>query len=188
MMKFLVCTAGLLITVLLAACSPGVNYSFGNRITFTGDSMVIHVAGQPDAMVGRDGNLHIGDKSIAVTPEQRELLQKFYVQATGVMQSGKAVGKQGLSLAIDAVGNAIGSIFHRGSGNADKALDAKSNAIEAAASKVCADANALKATQNRIAEEIPAFKPYALHNRMITCTRTEHSLNVPVDGTSAPSR
>jgi len=149
-----------LISAALAACSPGIN-TLGNSISFDSNGIVVHALGHPSAHIGRDGALEIDGKAIAVTPEQRQLLQRYYRQARDTMSSGAAVGKQGVQIATHSIGAAISSIFHDGASPAEEKLDAQSDQIEAAADKLCANLKALGATQNAIATAVPAFAPYA---------------------------
>lgn len=149
-----------LLATTLAACSPGINEGIGHRITFDANGMVVHALGKPDAYVGSDGSLAIGDKTITVTPAQRVLLQSYYGEARDVMQSGKDVGKAGVKIATQAVDNAIRNVLSSGSAAADKALDAQSNAIEQAADTLCTKVQQLAATQTRVASQLPALKPY----------------------------
>ena len=160
----------------LSACSPGINEGIGNRITFDSHGMVVHASGHPNALVSRDGDLSIDGKAIAVTPEQRQLLQHYYRQAQATMESGKAMGKQGVQVATHSIGAAIRSIFQGDSSSFDERMDAQSKHIEAAATKLCADVKALGATQNTVATELPAFAPYASGDQM-ECTVTHGTGN-----------
>jgi hypothetical protein len=164
-----------LIAAMLAACSPGIN-TFGNSITFDSNGIVVHAAGHPSAHVDRNGVLSIDGKVIAVTPEQRQLLQRYYQQAHATMESGKAMGKQGVQVATHSIGAAIRSIFQGNSSSLDERMDAQSQHIEAAATKLCADVKALRTTQNAIAAELPAFAPYASGDQM-ECTVTHGNRN-----------
>ncbi|HKZ12071.1 MAG TPA: DUF2884 family protein [Rhodanobacteraceae bacterium] len=173
-MKTTLTLAGaILISAALAACSPGIN-TLGNSITFDSNGVVVHALGHPNAHVGRDGALEIDGKAIAVSPEQRRLLERYYQQARDTMSSGAAVGKQGVQIATRSIGAAISSIFHDDQSAAEKKLDAQSDQIEVAANKLCADLKALGATQNAIATAIPAFAPYASRDRM-ECSVTHGS-------------
>ena len=154
-----------LIAVTLAACSPGIN-TFGNSITFDSNGIVVHAVGHPGAYIGRNGGLRIEGKTIAVTAAQRELLQRYYQQAVATMHAGKAMGEHGISMAARGVGDAIASVFRNDSATANQRMQAESKHIEAAAAKLCADVKALGETQNAIATSIPAFAPYASHDRM----------------------
>lgn len=174
-MKTTLTLAGaILITAALAACSPGVN-TLGNSITFDSNGIVVHALGHPDAHIGRDGGLSIDGNAVTVTPAQQQLLKHYYLQARDVMDSGKAVGKQGVQMATHSIGAAVRAIFHGDSSSADKQLDTQSQSIEAAADALCDDVNALGATQKTLADQIPAFKPYASSDQVqckITRTTT----------------
>ncbi|WHZ18144.1 MAG: SSU ribosomal protein S2p (SAe) [Rhodanobacteraceae bacterium] len=185
-MKTILALAGsVLLAAALAACSPGVNEGLANRITFDSNGMVVHAIGRPNAHVSRDGDLRIDGKSIAVTPAQRQLLQQYYRQATGVMNSGMAMGKQGVQMAARGVGDAIASIFHGDSSTTDKRMNADSQHIEAAANQLCASVKSLGTTQDAIAAQIPAFKPYAAADRM-QC-RITHTVTINDNGTVTTS-
>ncbi|MGH8113796.1 MAG: DUF2884 family protein [Rhodanobacteraceae bacterium] len=160
----------LFLTVMLAACSPGIN-TLGNRITFDSTGIVVHTIGHPNAHVSRDGDLAIDGKAIAVTPRQRELLRHYYQQAVATIDSGEAMGKQGIDMAKQSIGAAIESAFHSGSSPAKKQVDAKSQHMEEAAGRLCADIKALGATQKTIAAQIPTFAPYASSQMQCVITR-----------------
>jgi Protein of unknown function (DUF2884) len=165
MNRILILAGTLLVTAALTACSPGIN-TLGGRITFDSSGMVVHALGHPEAHIGRDGDLSIGGKPIAVTPAQRQLLQQYYRQARDTMNTGKVIGKQGALIATRSIGAAFGSIIHGHSSAADKHLDAASQNLEATADKLCHDVKALGDTQKEIATDIPAFAPYASTTQM----------------------
>lgn len=159
--RILVLAGAVLVATMLTACSPGINEGIGHRITFDSSGMVMHATGKPDAHVGKDGSLAIDDRAIAITPAQRAMLQRYYVEAHSMMQSGEAVGKQGAAMAERGIGNAVASLLHGDSSKADKQLDAQSNQIDSAVGKLCTDLKAMDDTQQTLATEIPAFAPYA---------------------------
>jgi hypothetical protein len=160
MKTFLTFAGSVLLATTLTACSPGINEGIGHHITFDSSGMVVHAIGKPDAHIGSNGSLAIDGRPIDVTPAQRALLQRYYVEARGMMQSGEEVGKQGAAMAMHGIDAAIDSIFHHGSSSAEKRLDTQSNRIDAAASQLCSDVAAIGVTQSAIATQIPAFKPY----------------------------
>lgn len=160
MKRFTMLLGAALVAATLAACSPGINL-LGHRITFDSSGMVVHAAGQPNAHVSRDGELSIDGKPVAVTPAQRELLQRYYRQARTVMDSGTAMGKQGIEMAKSGIDQAIASIFGKDSSAADRQMNAQSQKIETAADAMCSGVRALGATEQAIAASLPAFKPYA---------------------------
>lgn len=176
MNKFIPVIASLLVAATLAACAPGINTP-GQRITFDSNGMVVHAPGEPNAHVTPAGDLAIGDKTVAVTPAQRELLRRYYQQASGAMASGAAMGKQGVAMAESGISDAVASIFHHGTDAAEKKMDAQSQKIEASADALCKQVKALGDTQVAIAAGIPAFKPYASSGSRMQCTYT-HTVTV----------
>lgn len=189
MHRILTLAGAALIAATLAACSPGVNL-LGHRITFDSSGMVVHAPGQPNAHVSRDGNLSIDGKEIAVTPAQRQLLQSYYQQAHGVMDSGAAMGKQGIRMAERGIADAIASIFHKDASTADKQMNAQSQKIETAADALCTNVRALGTTEKTIAADLPAFAPYAGNARMqcrITRSTTVRSSGGSTTTTSTSS-
>jgi hypothetical protein len=171
MKRILTLAGAALLATALSACSPGINEGIGNRITFDSNGMVVHALGHPNAFVSRNGDLSIDGKAVAVSAAQRQLLQRYYQEAVATMDSGKTVGKQGIEMAAHGIGAAFASIFHDDPSPAEKKVDAQSDQMEAAASKLCADIKALGAAQSALAAELPAFAPYASGDRM-QCTIT----------------
>jgi hypothetical protein len=160
MKTFLTLAGAILVASTLSACSPGIHGKFGYRVTFNNGELVSHAPGHPDATISADGNLQIGGKIVATTPQQRALLRDYYAQSKAAITAGIATGKAGVKLGTHAVSEAIRSIFSGDSKAADKALDAQSDAISATAQKLCSDIRQLHDTQQAIAAQLPAFKPY----------------------------
>lgn len=165
MNKLLTLTGITLATLALSACSPGINEGIGHRITFDSSGMAVHSIGKPDAHIGKDGSLAIDGRSITVTPAQRVLLQRYYGEARSMMQSGTAVGKQGVAMAEKGIGNALASLLHGDSSKAQEKLETQSNGMDSAVVKLCTDLKALGETQQTLAARIPAFAPYATGDR-----------------------
>ena len=188
MKTFLTLAGSVLLTMTLAACSPGINEGIGHRITFDSSGMVVHAVGKPDAHVGKDGSLAIAGHAIDVTPAQRAMLQRYYAEARGMMQSGEAVGKQGAAMAEKGIDDALASLLHGDSSSAQKNLEAQSNQMDSAVGKLCEDIKAMGATQQAIAADIPAFEPYASGARTecsVTSTTSIRDGNIVVARSSA---
>lgn len=182
MNRYLALLGATLVTATLAACSPGINL-LGHRITFDSSGMLVHAAGQPNAHVSADGDLSIKGKVVAVTPAQRELLQRYYQQAHTVMDSGTAVGKQGIDMAKSGIDQAVASIFSKDSSAAEKQLNAQSQKIETAADTLCSGVRALGVTEHAIAASLPAFKPYVGRDQT-QCRITHTTIVRHDDGTT----
>ena len=188
MNKLLTLTGITLATLAMSACSPGINEGIGHRITFDSNGMVVHAIGKPSAHIGKDGSLAIDGRAVDVTPAQRAMLQRYYGEARNMMESGEAVGKQGAAMAEKGIGSAIASIFHGDPSKADKQFDAQSNQMDSAVGKLCDDIKTLGATQQAIAADIPAFKPYTSGVQTdctVTSTTTVRNGNIVVAKSSA---
>lgn len=171
MRRILILAVVLLAAMALAACSRSITYGFGSgRIAFDRDGLVLRAAGEPAAHVSPAGELRIGNRPVAVTAGQRELLRHYYVQARNAVDAGVAIGAQGAAFGVHALGTAIRSVFEGDSSAAKQQLDAQSHRIEAAARRLCDAVNALDATQRRLAAEIPALQPYASAGFEAQCT------------------
>ncbi|MGH8190024.1 MAG: hypothetical protein ACREP2_01075 [Rhodanobacteraceae bacterium] len=187
-MKTILTLAGVaLIAAGLAACSPKIHGRFGYDLDFRNGELVAHAPDQPNAYIGADGGLRVGDRTIAVTPQQRALLKDYYGESKAIVAEGEATGKAGAKFAVHTIGHAMTSIFAGDSKQADTQLNAQGNAIRTSAQKICAGANRLHELQQTIAAQLPAFKPYQTFDKPISCNVTTTGSSVAV-ATPASSR
>lgn len=151
-----------LITLALAGCSPSVMEGLGHRITFDSSGMVVHAFGRPNAHVGRDGDLAIGGKPVALTPAERRRLQDYYAQARAMMDVADTMRTREVAITKQRIGVEIDALLHRHPPADNAQLRARSERIgDAAATQLCADIAVLGATQDAIAAMLPVFAPYA---------------------------
>ncbi len=141
---------------------------------FDNDALVLTQAGHPDARISPDGDFRIGDKTVALTQSQRDLLKRFYSEVTDVRDDGIATGKAGAALGVNAVSNVVGSLFSNDHGKNDADMQANSRKVEAAARKLCGDLVQVKSTQSEIDAQLPAFEPYAVFRGEIHCDKDAH--------------
>lgn len=116
----------------------------------------------PKAQITPQGDLLIGDKPVALTPAQRTMLLDYRQQLIDIGAQGIAIGKQGAALGMNAASEAIAGAF---SGKPEQEIrhrvEAKATGIREAAAKLCDRMPALRASQQKLAAALPAFKPYA---------------------------
>ena len=152
------------LAVALAGCDSAVS---GTVVTDDGyialrdGQAVVRAPGQPDASIAADGALRIGEATIATTPGQRAQLARYYVEAAALRDDGIATGKAGLAVAGHAIGSVISGLVSGDPDRIDREVDAKARTVEASARKLCADLAQLRSTQDAIAAQLPAFRPYA---------------------------
>lgn len=155
--------AGVLATA-LAGCgnaTSGTISTDDGYIAIRDGQAVVRAPGQPDASIAADGALRIGETAIATTPGQRTQLARYYAEAAALRDDGIATGKAGLAVAGHAIGAVISGLASGDSDRIDKEVDAKARTVEASARKLCADLAQLRSTQDAIAAQLPAFRPYA---------------------------
>ena len=141
------------------------------HLDFEDDVMIVKADGKPDAHISANGDLRIGDKPVPVTPAQRGLLKRYYEEVVGVRDDGIAVGKAGAALGVNAVSNAVESLFSKDHSKNDADMQANTKKVEAAAKRLCGDMIDIKSTQGEIAAQLPAFAPYAVFHGEIHCDK-----------------
>ncbi|TAL83055.1 MAG: hypothetical protein EPN74_15350 [Rhodanobacter sp.] len=158
----------LLATGLLAGCGNGSMMSdFGSTSIANGGIRVkhgvvtLHVSDAPNAVISANGELRVDGKVVATTSAQQALLKRYATAALAVREHGIATGKAGAAVAGAAIRGIAASIASGDSDQIDKHVDAKAKQVDTEANKICVDIANLKATQNALAIDLPAFRPYA---------------------------
>lgn len=117
---------------------------------------------KPRAEISPQGDLLIGGKPIAVTPEQHELLLRYRGQLITIAEVGIDIGTQGAELGTHAASAALSAVF---SGKSDRVVErqveTQASGIRHAAAKLCDQLPALRESQQKLAATLPSFRPYA---------------------------
>jgi hypothetical protein len=153
--------------LLSAACSEhSGNHSHGAHVLHgaiqLGDGQItLHASDTPVATIGVNGDLQIGQQSIATDPATRNLLKTYYANAQSIHidsvatdQAGEAIGDQIANSAKAQLANGHPEQFQ-------KDVEASTKPLEQAAMKICQDVDNIKVTQDQLAARLAAFKPYA---------------------------
>ncbi len=116
----------------------------------------------PKAEITPQGDFLIAGKAVPLTPAQRTETLAYRQQLVEIAREGIAIGSQGAALGIHAASAAIAAAF---SGESEQQIrqrvEAQASGIRVAAAKICDRLPALKASQQKLATDLPAFKPYA---------------------------
>jgi hypothetical protein len=152
----------LLLAPALAACSNHGSSASGQYVSFTGDTLVVKTPAKPDARISANGDLRIGNNAVAVNPEQRALLKRYYSKVMVVRDDSIAHGTEGAALGVHAVGSAFGNLVAGTPDKIDRDIDAQGKTVEITAQRLCSDLGQVKATQGEVAAQLPAFRPYAV--------------------------
>ncbi|HEU0152949.1 MAG TPA: hypothetical protein VFQ84_06360 [Arenimonas sp.] len=116
---------------------------------------------EPAAKLTPQGDLVIGGEKVAMTDEQRAVALEYRAALAQVAETGARVGLQGAALAGDALKLTAAAAL---SGNADTVesqLKDQVSKLETEARALCDTLPDLMAKQQRFAEAVPAFVPYA---------------------------
>ncbi|WP_430389589.1 DUF2884 family protein [Dyella sp. 20L07] len=133
-----------------------------HRVTLHDGRVTIKSPGVPDAVVDADGQLSIDGHDVAVNDAQRALLKSYNAAAQTMRADALATGKAGVATATQAMSAAAGKITGADNAEATKAkVEAAAQGVKQAAAKICDDLAAMKATQDQLATQLDAFKPYA---------------------------
>lgn len=116
---------------------------------------------QPRAEITPDGRLLLAGKEVAANDVQRRHLQEYRGHVVAVAMAGMDVGLAGAKLGANAAGEALKGIFSGDSEGVEKRINAEAAKIEAQAKRICDRLPAMLASQQALARELPAFKPYA---------------------------
>ncbi len=150
------------LAVLVAGCAPGTHVSTDKgNVTSNGKVITLRASGQPDAKISADGELTIDGKVVAVNDAQRALLQSYLKEMNAMTADGIAIGKQGAALAGTAVSEAIKGAIKGDGKPVDEKIEAEAKKIEQQAMQLCKRLVTIKASQDALADQLPAFKPYA---------------------------
>jgi hypothetical protein len=115
----------------------------------------------PRAEITPEGDLLINGTAIALEPAQRALVQEYRGHIVKVAEAGIGIGLEGADLAGKAVGEALKGVFTGNTEQIEKKIEAEAEGIKQSAQKLCALLPPMLETQNRLADALPAFKPYA---------------------------
>lgn len=117
---------------------------------------------KPKAEITPQGDFLIDGKAVPLTAAQRNEMLAYRQQIVGVAQQGVEIGKQGASLGMSAAGAAIaGALAGESDQQIRQRVEAQASGIREAAAKICDRLPAMMTSQQKLAADVPAFKPYA---------------------------
>lgn len=116
---------------------------------------------EPAAKLSPQGDLIIGGEKVAMDDGQREIALAYRNALANVAETGARIGLQGAALAGDALKLAAASALSGDGKSVEEQLKGKTEALEAEAKALCEMLPDLYARQQRFAEAVPAFAPYA---------------------------
>lgn len=122
--------------------------------------VVVRAHGAPDAIIDASGDLRIDQKPVAVDAASRGLLKTYYDNALTIRTDAIATGKAGMAVGEQAAKSVLTRLA---SGHPDQIqhdIDSKTKLVKEAAAKICQDLRTTKLSQDQLATNLSAFKPY----------------------------
>jgi hypothetical protein len=152
----------LLVPALLLGCSPGHNSVEVAGVIRLHDGIAeVMAPDHPNARISPDGDLSIDGKAVDLNDTQHDLIRQYYVEAYKLRSQGIQVGKAGAALAGQAIGSVAKRLSDGKPDRIDEDIRASAARIKGNVSLLCDSLDRLRATQNDLALQVPAFRPYA---------------------------
>ena len=117
--------------------------------------------GVPKAELTPQGDVLINGVALPMTAAQREAALAYRTEILAVADAGMVMGEKGAGIAGDALALAATGLFGGDTTAGEARIEAKGKAMEAEALALCRRVVGLESAQNRLAELLPEFKPYA---------------------------
>lgn len=155
--------------------------SAGARTAVLGDRTVVMRDGEvvitatdgSQARITPTGNLLIRGGNVSVTSSQRALLQQYSAGIRDIQQRGLNIGESAVGMVGNMLSTLVASALNGGEQDLDARMRAKAEPLKEQARALCKDVQLQQQLQDRIAAELPAFRPYAVID-----TRSEHDCHV----------
>jgi hypothetical protein len=143
--------------VLLSACNVPDTTMANGAVTLKDNVVTLHAEDTPNAEINAQGQLQIGDKTVALTPAQQGLLLLYYQSIVDVHDTGVKMGKVGAGMGLKALNDKLS-----GKSKKDTDEDASNGGdqMSALSKKICQDEQTMKTVQNQLSAQLPDFKPY----------------------------
>jgi hypothetical protein len=155
-----ICAA--LALILLAGCSAQEDgHSVFRFFSVKDGSAAVRTPGLPDALVTANGDLSIAGKPVAVEPQQRDLLKRYYAAILALHEQTVAIGAAGAATGTQAVSSVLAALTSGNPDKIDQEVNAKAAQVETEVARLCADLGEIRRLQTSLAEQVPDLKPYA---------------------------
>ncbi len=117
----------------------------------------------PKGEITPAGDLLIDGEAQPVDAAQRQELLAYRQQVIGIAIAGMEVGQEAADAALDAVGGSwLGILFNAMTGRLENKIERVVQAkIQPMVLGICRELPALMASQQHLADSVPAFRPYA---------------------------
>ena len=172
------------LTVALAGCghdaTPDVNVHWGG-LNLRDGLVAIRGADGTEATVSADGQLAISGRAVAVSDAERTELARYFSSASAVVAHAKATGAAGAQVGVTAANAVVSGIMKGDMSELKSKVETQAGEVKRQALALCGDVGALRAAQEAVQAEVPAFRLYAIvaERDALDCARDLHSASTP---------
>ena len=181
-------TTALLVTAALltalAACGhsssskPAVN-AHGGSMRMVDGQVVISGTDGTEARISPQGRLTIRDADVSVTEGQRAQLVSYYNAASGVYEHAASTGMAGAQVGVTAATSVASGLAKGDMSDVKAKIEAQAGEVKRQALKICDNLAEVRAAQDALSGQIPAFKPYAVVSERETADCARDLKNMP---------
>lgn len=164
------------VAIVIAGCGEGSDHDsvFRHLSILSNQKIAIHAADRADATITAGGELVIAGKPVVLDVAQKQLAIRYYTSAIALRNDAVTTGAAGIATAQTAISSVASGLA---AGDPDKIgdqVDASAAKVDAAATRVCEDMQALVTAQNGLLKSLPEFRPYAtIQAREVTDCSTD---------------
>jgi hypothetical protein len=151
---------------LLAAAVPAAAASISldsgeGSIDLDGEDVVIDAEGD-EARITPGGDLVVDGRRVRTDERERRDLVRYNELVHSIVDRALTVGVEGAGLAISAIGEALAAVVTGDEARAERRVEARAEDLKDEARELCTDVRRLERIQDRLAEALPAFQPFAV--------------------------
>ena len=150
---------------LLAGRASAFHMSFNiddDEIQIRDGSVWVNPDGAPEAEISTAGDLRIDGRAVALRAEDRRLLARYNRGFRDVRDEAIDLGFDGVDIGISAVAAAVVAVATGDHDYVEKKVQPDANRMKEKARQLCNEVRELRRLQDRIAIQVPSFRPYAV--------------------------
>lgn len=139
------------------------NLELGGDLRFGGDEAADEAKAPPQGEITPDGALLVDGRAVAIDAGQRRELLSYRRQVIDIALAGIELGERSANVAIDAVDQGLFRLmFGAMTGSLERRMEKTiRQTVEPGVRQICGRLPGLYETQQRLAQSVPEFRPYA---------------------------
>jgi hypothetical protein len=133
----------------------------GGELRTDGEAVVIETD-DGEARITPAGALAVDGRRVQVGERAQRDLVRYNALVHSLEDTAMEMGLEGVGLAAFAVAEAFGAVITGDENRAERRVEGRAEELKEAARELCDDMRRLERIQNRLASDLPAFRPFAV--------------------------